>query len=83
VFGCLAYTHVPATLRKTMDNSGLESIYFGFDPVVPGTWKVLKSNTNKFVDSMTVVFNENIEKQELKPYDRSDDVVYFNNVDDY
>ena len=84
VFGCLAYTHVPATLRKSMDNAGIESVYFGFDPIVPGTWKVLKTNTNKFVDSMTVVFNENLEKQELKPYDRSNDVVYSNNtVHDY
>ena len=83
VFGCLAYAHVPATLRKSMDNAGIESIYFGFDPIVPGTWKVLKTNTSKFVDSYSVVFNENLEKQELKPYDRSDDVVYSNNVYDY
>ena len=83
VFGCLAYTHVATALRKTMDNAGIESVYFGFDPIVLGTWKVLKINTSKFVDSMTIVFNENLEKQELKPYDRSNDVVYSNRLDDY
>jgi len=54
-----------------MDNAAIESIYIGFDHAIPGTWKLLKSNTGQVIDTMHAIFNENIDKQTVSILDRS------------
>jgi hypothetical protein len=54
-----------------MDNAALESIYIGFDNAIPGTWKLLKSNTGQVIDTIHAIFNENIDKQTVSILDRS------------
>ena len=71
IFGCLTYVLNHVTLRQTMDSTASEGIHMGFDMAVPHTWRVLKFNTCRIVNSKDCVFNENLEFQKVSVFDKS------------
>jgi hypothetical protein len=60
VFGCLAYSQVPASLRKKLDSRSNKGIFVGYEPNVKGVrlmipcesrgWKLVISRDVKFVE---------------------------------
>jgi hypothetical protein len=70
VFGCTAYVHIPSELRKSFDETSFKGVYLGFNPISPQTWKVMNIHSGKIVDSRTVVFNENVDVQNIPVYVR-------------
>jgi hypothetical protein len=71
VFGCTVFVLNYADERETMDNTSQEAVYLGFDPIVPHTWRVLKINTKRVVNSKNCVFNENLDLQSIPVFNKS------------
>ena len=70
VFGCTVYVLNYLDDRETLDNTSTEAIYLGFDPIVPHTWRVLKINTKRIVNSKHCVFNENLDLQSIPVFNK-------------
>ena len=70
VFGCTAYVHIPSQLRKSFDETSFQGVYMGFNPASPQTWKVMNIHSGKIIESRTVVFNENVDVQNIPVYVR-------------
>lgn len=70
-FGCITYVLNYVDERDTMDPTASEAIYLGHDPSVPHTWRVLKLNTCRVVNSKHCVFNENLTLQNPTTFDKS------------
>jgi hypothetical protein len=70
VFGCTAYVHVSRELRKSFDNTANIGVYLGFNPLSPQTWRVMSIHTGVVVESRTVLFNENVDSQNIPTFVR-------------
>jgi hypothetical protein len=70
VFGSTGYVHVSRELRKSFDSTSVLSVYLGFNPLSPQTWRVMNMVTGSVVESRTVIFNENVDEQNIPVYIR-------------
>ena len=70
VFGCTAYVHIPRETRKSFEDTSCIGVYMGFSPLSPQTWRVMNIQTGRIVESRTVVFNENVDTQNIPTHVR-------------
>ena len=70
VFGCTAYVHISRELRKSFDNTSLMGVYLGFNPLSPQTWRIMSIQTGNVVESRSVLFNENVDEQNIPAFVR-------------
>jgi hypothetical protein len=69
-FGCTGYVHVSRDIRKSFDNTSVMGVYLGFNPLSPQTWRMMNISTGSIVESRTVIFNENVDEQNIPMYIR-------------
>lgn len=55
VFGSVAYAHVPAQMRRKLDDRGEKAVFVGY---VNGGYKLFNPETNKVIFSRDVTFVE-------------------------
>ena len=65
VFGCTAYVHVSREVRKSFDSTAVMGVYMGFNPLSPQTWRIMSISSGAMVESRTVLFNENVDEQNI------------------
>ena len=70
VFGCTAYVHIPRDARKSFDETSSIGVYLGFNPLSPQTWRIMNIQTGKVNESRSVIFNENIDIQNIPAHVR-------------
>ena len=73
VFGCTAYVHISSELRKSFDQTSFQGVYLGFNQHSPQTWRVMNAQSGRIIESRTVVFNENVDIQNIPVYVRGGD----------
>lgn len=57
MFGSIFYVHIPKAIPTKLDPEAKKCISFGYDSCKKG-WKCMDPNTEKFVTSRDVVFDE-------------------------
>ena len=70
VFGCTAYVHISRELRKSFDNTSLMGVYLGFNPLSPQTWRIMSIHSGNVLESRSVLFNENVDEQNIPAFVR-------------
>jgi len=70
VFGSTGYVHVSRELRKSFDNVSVMGVYIGFNPLSPQTWRIMSIHSGCVLESRTVLFNENVNEQNIPSYVR-------------
>ena len=58
VFGCIAYSHVPAELRKKLDPKSKKTIFIGYPEGTKG-YKLNDLTSKRFIRSRDIIFCEN------------------------
>ncbi|EJD51552.1 hypothetical protein AURDEDRAFT_23077, partial [Auricularia subglabra TFB-10046 SS5] len=58
VFGSLAYTLVPADLRKSFDSHYAKAICLGYSDTKPGCWRFYNAEKGVHFESSQAVFDE-------------------------
>ena len=70
VFGSTGYVHISRELRKSFDSTSVMGVYMGFNPLSPQTWRMMNLVTGSVVESRTVIFNENVDEQNVPVFIR-------------
>jgi hypothetical protein len=70
VFGSTAYVHIPRELRKSFDDTSYIGVYMGSNPISPQTWRIMNIQTGQIIESRSVVFNENVDIQNIPAHVR-------------